>query len=61
MSDEDIEKEVVRLWQRAEAIAKAAGVDVNGVFNVLRAAHLSAEERIEAGLRAGRLGRVPLD
>lgn len=46
-----------RLWQRAHAIAaRHPGVDIGGVYHVLRNLQRSPSERLRRGLAFGRLG-----
>ncbi|MCA9599539.1 MAG: hypothetical protein KC776_39795 [Myxococcales bacterium] len=46
-------------WQRAHSIAaRHAGVDVGGIYHVLRNLEKTPSERLRAALRHGRLFRV---
>jgi hypothetical protein len=46
-----------RLWRRAHAIAaRHPGMDVSGVYHVLRNLQRSPEERLSRGLAFARLG-----
>jgi hypothetical protein len=48
-----------RRWQRAHAIAaRHRGMDVGGVYHVLRNRELTPSERLRAGLQHGRRFRA---